>query len=374
MVKTNDNGDILIYRKIDKKTLKEALLLLLIALLIGLILFLAYRSLFFLPFAVIPALGFIIGFIIYKKPDEEKLFFSLTKEGFTFHSKNNAFFSLNSIINFVSINDNGNYACINYYDENKNKKSKIFLVYGCSNTEFANLTNTYLRENSNNSNTITNEPNVGIKNMEFVDQTKRYLDDISKNGNTLRFTLVGKTKMLINKGNAYNLLNFLSYLIFINDRCEIIKLPLTMAVINWEDLIINGVYEISYNKTKEKFFVTKILNAESVNYELINGLKNNIIYRAKILFDKQMILNEINTYNRIMKSTKILGVSSSVIIFITCITKLLLNKYTNISNEELTLTAAMIIALVFPIALIVYPSIILLNLQKLKKENGKDSF
>ena len=77
MVKTNDNGDVLIYRKNDKKTLKEALLLLLIALLIGLILFLAYRSLFFLPFAVIPALGFIIGFIIYKKPDEEKLFFSL---------------------------------------------------------------------------------------------------------------------------------------------------------------------------------------------------------------------------------------------------------------------------------------------------------
>ena len=43
MVKTNDNGDVLIYRKIDKKTLKEALLLLLIALLIGLILFFAYR-------------------------------------------------------------------------------------------------------------------------------------------------------------------------------------------------------------------------------------------------------------------------------------------------------------------------------------------
>ena len=80
MIKTNDNGDVLIYRKIDIKMLKDSMLLLFIALLGALIWLLITRSLFILPFVIIPALFLIICFIIYNKAEGEKLVFSLTKE------------------------------------------------------------------------------------------------------------------------------------------------------------------------------------------------------------------------------------------------------------------------------------------------------
>ena len=87
MIKTNDNGDVLIYRKIDIKMLKDSMLLLFIALLGALIWLLITRSLFILPSVIIPALFLIICFIIYNKAEGEKLVFSLTKEGFTIFSK-----------------------------------------------------------------------------------------------------------------------------------------------------------------------------------------------------------------------------------------------------------------------------------------------
>ena len=67
MIKTNDNGDVLIYRKIDIKMLKDSMLLLFIALLGALIWLLITRSLFILPSVIIPALFLIICFIIYNK-------------------------------------------------------------------------------------------------------------------------------------------------------------------------------------------------------------------------------------------------------------------------------------------------------------------
>ena len=383
MIKTNDNGDVLIYRKIDIKMLKDSMLLLFIALLGALIWLLITRSLFILPFVIIPALFLIICFIIYNKAEGEKLVFSLTKEGFTIFSKKNKFYKLNDIINFISIDDNGNYACINYYDENKNKKSKMFLVYGCSNNEFANLANVYLKENSNNTFNIPNEPRINYNNTfnisneprinsndyKFIDNTWQLYKEIKQNSYPLRFTLIGKTTMFRLNGNFYNMQNLHTSMVFINEKCELLMIPLMSLVIDWEDLILDGVYDISYNKKKNKFYASRIPNEKGVDQTIINSLKNNIVFRAKILFDKQMIINEIKTYNKIMKSSKIIGIIIVCLFLLLFIPKYMAKKY-NISYIDYNYLFDPIMLLITLLIFIVFPLNLLINITKLRKDNN----
>ena len=370
MIKTNDNGDVMIYRKIDKKMLKNSTSLFLVALLAALIWLLITRSLFILPLVIIPAICFIIGSIIYNKAEEEKLVFSLTKEGFTIFSKKNKFYKLNDIINFISINDNGNYACINYYDENKNKKSKMFLVYGCSNNEFANLANIYIKENSINTINISNEPTINSNNYEFADKTLELYKEIEQNTNPSRFTLVGKSTMFSYNGNSYNMQNIHTDMIFINEKCELLEIPLMTLVIDWEDLILDGVYEISYNKMKDKFYASRIPNAKGVDQTIIDSLKNNIVFRAKFLYDKQMIINEIKTYNKIMKSSKIIGIIViCLLLLLLFLLKYMAKKY-NISYIDCNYLFDPIILSIALLLFFVLPLNIVINISKLKKENN----
>ena len=383
MIKTNDNGDVLIYRKINIKMLKDSMLLFLIALLGALFWLLITRSLFILPSVIIPALFLIICFIIYNKAEGEKLVFSLTKEGFTIFSKKNKFYKLNDIINFISIDDNGNYACINYYDENKNKKSKMFLVYGCSNNEFANLANVYLKENSNNTFNIPNEPRINYNNTfnisneprinsndyKFIDNTWQFYKEIKQNSYPLRFTLIGKTAMFRLNGNFYNMQNLHTSMVFINEKCELLMIPLMSLVIDWEDLILDGVYDISYNKNKNKFYASRIPNEKGVDQTIINSLKNNIVFRAKILFDKQMIINEIKTYNKIMKSSKIIGIIIVCLFLLLFIPKYMAKKY-NISYIDYNYLFDPIMLLITLLIFIVFPLNLLINITKLRKDNN----
>ena len=383
MIKTNDNGDVLIYRKINIKMLKDSMLLFLIALLGALFWLLITRSLFILPSVIIPALFLIICFIIYNNAEGEKLVFSLTKEGFTIFSKKNKFYKLNDIINFISIDDNGNYACINYYDENKNKKSKMFLVYGCSNNEFANLANVYLKENSNNTFNIPNEPRINYNNTfnisneprinsndyKFIDNTWQFYKEIKQNSYPLRFTLIGKTAMFRLNGNFYNMQNLHTSMVFINEKCELLMIPLMSLVIDWEDLILDGVYDISFNKNKNKFYASRIPNEKGVDQTIINSLKNNIVFRAKILFDKQMIINEIKTYNKIMKSSKIIGIIIVCLFLLLFIPEYMAKKY-NISYIDYNYLFDPIMLLITLLIFIVFPLNLLINITKLRKDNN----
>lgn len=368
MIKTNDNKEIMIYRKINKDLLKTALILLLIALLISFAMLFYYRSLILLPIALLPAICLIIAYRIYKQPDKEKLVFSLTKEGFTIFSKSNKFFSLNSIINFISINDNSNYACINYYDENKNKKSKMFLVYGCSNIEFVNLANLYLKEHL--SNTISTESKIDANNYEFLDKTEQLYEEIELNSIPSRFTLIGKSTMFIDNGSSYNMQNIHTDMIFINEKCELLEIPLKILVIDWEDLIIDGVYEISYNKNKRKFYASRIPNEKCVDQTIIDSLKNNIVFRAKFLFDKQMIINEIKTYNRIIKLSKILGI---IILLLLLLLSILINYKEKIYTLTYFDTNCLFDPIMISIILLLFlvlPLNIVINISKLKRENN----
>ena len=368
MIKTNDNKEIMIYRKINKDLLKTALILLLIALLISFTMLIYYRSLILLPIALLPAICLIIAYRIYKQPDKEKLVFSLTKEGFTIFSKSNKFFSLNSIINFISINDNSNYACINYYDENKNKKSKMFLVYGCSNIEFVNLANLYLKEHL--SNTISTESKIDANNYEFLDKTEQLYEEIELNSTPSRFTLIGKSTMFIDNGNSYNMQNIHTDMIFINEKCELLEIPLKILVIDWEDLIIDGVYEISYNKKKRKFYASRIPNEKGVDQTIIDSLKNNIVFRAKFLFDKQMIINEIKTYKRIIKLSTILGI---IILLLLLSLSILINYKEKIYTLTYFDTNCLFDPIMISILLLLFfvlPLNIVINISKLKRENN----
>ena len=368
MIKTNDNKEIMIYRKINKDLLKTALILLLIALLISFTMLFYYRSLILLHIALLPAICLIIAYRIYKQPDKEKLVFSLTKEGFTIFSKSNKFFSLNSIINFISINDNSNYACINYYDENKNKKSKMFLVYGCSNNEFVNLANSYLKEHL--SNTISTESKIDANNYEFLDKTEQLYEEIELNSIPSRFTLIGKSTMFIDNGSSYNMQNIHTDMIFINEKCELLEIPLKILVIDWEDLIIDGVYEISYNKNKRKFYASRIPNEKGVDQTIIDSLKNNIVFRAKFLFDKQMIINEIKTYNRIIKLSKILGIITLLLLLLLSILINYKEKIYTLTNFDTNCLFNPIMISIVLLLFFVLPLNIVITISKLKRENN----
>ena len=287
----------------------------------------------------------------------------------TIFSKKNKFYKLNDIINFISIDDNGNYACINYYDENKNKKSKMFLVYGCSNNEFANLANIYLKENSNNTFNISNEPRINSNDYKFIDNTWQLYKEIKQNSYPLRFTLIGKTTMFRLNGNFYNMQNLHTSMVFINEKCELLMIPLMSLVIDWEDLILDGVYDISYNKKKNKFYASRIPNEKGVDQTIINSLKNNIVFRAKILFDKQMIINEIKTYNKIMKSSKIIGIIIVCLFLLLFIPEYMAKKY-NISYIDYNYLFDPIMLLITLLIFIVFPLNLLINITKLRKDNN----
>ena len=245
----------------------------------------------------------------------------------------------------------------------------MFLVYGCSNNEFANLANIYLKENSNNTFNISNEPRINSNDYKFIDNTWQLYKEIKQNSYPLRFTLIGKTTMFRLNGNFYNMQNLHTSMVFINEKCELLMIPLMSLVIDWEDLILDGVYDISYNKKKNKFYASRIPNEKGVDQTIINSLKNNIVFRAKILFDKQMIINEIKTYNKIMKSSKIIGIIIVCLFLLLFIPEYMAKKY-NISYIDYNYLFDPIMLLITLLIFIVFPLNLLINITKLRKDNN----
>lgn len=336
-----ENNQISVYSKINKDGLKSAIILFCVAFLWTGLNFIILRSMISMVLGVISLVLVGITFTIYKKCDGEKLKCSLSKDEFAIYSNKNIIkYRCDKIINFSIVNDN-NCISLNYINEKGKKSSKIIMMQGCTNTEFVNLANEFLKRDIELN--IENDNSAKYN----TENNKNVLTNLMKNKEKIECTLLGKTKMFVLNGASYTLERIHSKLVFINEKNDIFEIDIRDAQINWNELSLKNKYEISYNKLKGEFIIEKV--NETVDLMKVEELRNDIRYNTKVSFDEKQIMDEVSLYNNIIKISKIFGLITVLVCF------------SFFFSEIIFIIGTIIIA-------IVYPSLLLLYINKYKKE------
>lgn len=350
MIENEENNNINGYLENYSNDIKGSITLCSIGLImLTIILIISYfllKDIGYLIFAVFSFIVLIIYYriYIYIRDKNEKIQFSLSKENFTIYKKDKTeVYKCEDIISFTIIN-HGNDVNLNYINENKEKKSKTIRIYEYSNTEFVNLANNILKNNQIN---YESDDNLAPP----KDNTVEIINELIKNKQTLKFILLGKTKMFLLDGNSYTLQNIHSSLAFLNEKNEILELSISSISIEWNELSLKSLYEITYQKTSNKFIVKKIASMNSDYLKKIYSIENNIMFNSKYLFDKTKIINEVNLYYKLKKLSKI---------------------------TALSLLISLLLVFVHPwffyigitLLFILYPFLMLLYINRFKKDNG----
>lgn len=146
MIKEN-NDKIEIYKVIDTKELKKALMLFLAALIFSIIMIFLLSNMllkvFWLILAIISLFVLIISFRIFKKMPGKTLSIVISKSYIELYMKKGIQKILMKDIQEVSCIEKSqlNEASIKYKDENGEMISKVIIVQGCKNSEFVNFIN-----------------------------------------------------------------------------------------------------------------------------------------------------------------------------------------------------------------------------------------
>lgn len=343
-----ENEQINIYSKPNKNSFIEGLQLIGIALLLLLfIFFIAVQGITKLIvlfiFGVILVLLLLAIKKIKLKEFEEKLVFSLSKEKFTIFKKNeNEVYYTNKILKFVNVQDYNMVNLIYLNDKNK-KKTKLFTMRGCSNLEFINLANEFIKNGI-----PLNQEKIDEKELEQK-QEIIYLEDLKSEmleNKELKCIFLGKTKIFMFKGDSYQLEKLRAEIYFLLPNKKILALDLNELEIEWKDLSLDNYYKLSLKSLKENVVVAEKMD-EIHDLKEVDDFKNNTINIVKFLFDENKINIEVSFQNKLIKITNII----KILVLISCIIFLVIRNL-----SFLAISISIILFLVFPIAILVCSS------------------
>lgn len=207
---------------------------------------------------------------------------------------------MDKIINFSydSTSNSMNEVFITYYNEKGKKSTEILFLLGCSNITFVNIANRL------KTSTVTSNPCVKdvFIDSEKVKPSKELLDYLIK-GNELRLCFIGKSKLLVNKGNSYTIERIFSDFLFIDEYENKINLHVSYMSVDIQKLIPNSLFIVKYNSKKKLFCFTPI----DVQFDetIIQSVKNKIEIRNSYLFDFNDIKTEYEVERKIFISTRI---------------------------------------------------------------------
>ena len=317
MIKTNEEK-IEIYKTIDKKKLKIAVILFIIAaiweiinIIIGIN---SGNNLFSIIILVLAIVCILISIYFIKSAPTETLKIVLHKDYIEIYNKKKKERLLMKDITSITydISNNSNEAYINYIGANGKKKTKIVRVYGCTNIKFANLANE-----------LKNQQNEGNDNSEEIVKVEEFkVNEIDSktlgSGKTFVACFVGKTKLVNKRGEkSYGLPEFPSECLFIDSEGNSLKIYSMDLAIDFTKLKVNNMYKITYNKKRGVFNLEEEDKAKP--YPFIDKIKKILSIKLLYLFDEAKIQKELNLekdYYRICDITKLLLLLSLLILIV----------------------------------------------------------
>ena len=226
-----ENNEIKIYRKIDKKSLKQSIILFTIAIVLGMVM--SVLSKIWLIWGILEIISIILLLIclnLYKQGDKEKLMYSLSKEAFIIYKKEKPYkeYITSNIESFVKFPSEYNEVVLNFKNEKGKRDSKIFMVQGCKNTDFVEMANEFLKSSISideiNESLITSNINEGKKKLQ---ESTELINKLVKSGEKIKVALLGKTKQFILSGKSYVYERIVSELVFVNGNDTILSLDIS---------------------------------------------------------------------------------------------------------------------------------------------------
>ena len=172
MLKIEDN-EIKIYRKIDKKSLKQSIILFTISIVFGIVMTIIVKTLFIWGIlAIISLILLLNSLILYKQADKEELMYSLSKEAFIIYKKEVPYkkYSTSNIESFAKFPSEYNDVILIFKNEKGKRDSKAFALQGYKNTDFVEIANEFLKSSIStdeiNESLITSNINEGKKKLQ----------------------------------------------------------------------------------------------------------------------------------------------------------------------------------------------------------------
>lgn len=321
MIKRYDEK-IEIYSQIDIKEIKVARNVLAIGLI------LAISCMIFLPFKIIHFVATIITLCLeliciysIKKDSKPKLTVTLTKEYIEIYKKDKTErYNMEDITNF-GYDSLFNEVFINYNKNNK-KCSKILFLRGCSNREFVDIANKVKEYGTFG--LITNDVNIREEEKTNYKTEKEIVDCLIK-GNELKLCFIGKSKLLVKRGEEYNLENKKSECLFIDEFGDLVHFRFEQMHVDILKLVPNTVFIVKYNKKKDMYHFTSTL--ESFEKSMIDNIKNREEIHNFYIFNFEDIKVEYDVERKIHMSSiwfLLLLLLSSIFLFINKIVGILL--------------------------------------------------
>lgn len=353
MVKS-DNNKMQVYSKVDKKELKKAIKLLIVAAIMSLIFFCIDSNIITIFSLCLANIVLLISIIIYKNISEEpKLQVVLTKEYIEVYRKKETFrCNMEKIISFSCDQSTNslNEVFINYKNEKNKKKTKIFILRGMHNREFINIANGVL-----------NNKDI-IKDSEILKE-KDYEEDFNKEnvfGNIAKILcFVGKEKLVTTINNQKNVDNMENVLYFLDKDGKEFKLYWQNIKMEKDlKLKTNKFYTVKYDE-KNKYYKITDTNFK-FDLEIINEYKNKIHVSNILIFDDKIINEEIELLAKFDKYR----VNYIYIMFL--IINILL-MITIFKKEMLILILIKIIPMGLFFSLVIFGIIVLNIINKIKK-------
>ncbi len=312
-----EKGQINIYMETDKKNTLNAMALFFVASLLMTITYCFTKNIFCIILAILPLIPLVISIYIYmkqakeeKEGKNEKLKCSLSKNEFIiYENKKVEKYNTNQIISFSVFPDPNleNYISLNYKNEKGKEISIPFMMQGCSNIEFVNLANNFLKGEA------LKETPKGIINTKYnTADSSKIIKELIKTKKKIECTLIGKTKMFFINGSSYSLGNIYSDLLFVDSNNNIFRIYIKNVKFDFESLNLENTYEVFYDNSERKFILKNTNN--KVNTQITEDFRKDITYSSKILFEKDEILSEIIFFNKYIKFIRILDFSIILVI------------------------------------------------------------
>lgn len=298
MVKS-DKEKIEIFWEIDKKMIMKGVKVIFIAMLMSIAYIIyAHNTLAVLEF-ILSIICLIITLYIYKYNSSKQLLQCyITKEYIEFYKnqKSNFKCELNRIISISynqKDNDIFNKVIINYYDNNKNKQTKVIFLKGMTNIQFCNIVNQMLEEkNDKNLNKCMDDIMI-----EQVQNDKTIDKEIAK-----ILCYIGKEKIVKIPETANDVVKLKSIFHFIDKNGYLFKISLDEIILEDDlNLKTNNFYTVKINENNKYYLSSTNFKFD---YNIVEEYKNKLDAKELLIFDDNIIEEEIEILNKYNKTTK----------------------------------------------------------------------
>lgn len=361
MLKIEDN-EIKIYRNIKKEDLKASLIIFIIGFVAGIVMSILFKTwFFFCLLSIFSGIFLLICLNLYKQAGKEKLMYSLSEDAFTIYKKEKIFkkYSISNIKSFAIFPSEYNKVILNFKNEKGKNDSKVFILQGCKNTDFVEMSNEFLKSNIN-MNEIKESVKISNVNKEEkkLQEDTKLINELIKNKEKIKVAFLGKTKQFILNGNRYMYERTPAEFIFVTEDDTLLSFYTDEIEIDLFQISFNNQYTLYYDKNKQCFIAIKENNElDSKKIEKIERIRNSIDFKFKLTVDSKIIIQEVELSNKVSKTTSIF---KTILLIVILVCVLLL-----IFKIKVLLPHAVFISILI---LLFYPVVLLIIIMQYKRK------